>query len=776
MLLNVFQYFKYQCPLFRSKSQEDKEEGTAGKAKKKKKKEKKIKLKGLKGKNAEKVKAILEIIQKQKKKTKKKGKKVKKEKAPKEPTVTPKKGEKEEEKEEEKVEEKVEEKAESEPVARETVEAGVEDAPQPEVAPPLSKAGISKLFALAGYASKGEPEDRKSIKPSGIEKSPRKPKKSEAAISPPKLSKFPDLALPEDKSPARRVEDKLSISPGSETKTEPRELSRSTLDDTSSPLHHDDRATPVKDELTRSRFERGPRTPSPKLPKMRDSRSPTKVPIMRDQRSPLHSAKMYDVDGRSPLRSSSPYRDQAEPRPLSGDRSRDRADSRYSEELTRYDREKLDYPSQPDGWHSRRMDRSTSSSERLMKLGKNEYPYSPDRARRDPSPRGYEDRRQRSPSPRRLEPVPSYSDPAFSPRRTDTLSVRSPRGYHVSPRSAVRTPIHYDRSPGYRAHSPAARSPRRRTPPPYDADFVNGSSSRPLSPYRSDDRLLRDKIVSPRRSPGRAAPRDLYHDKDGYSRDLPRRSYSPGRRSPPRSLDRLPRSPDRRIRTPPRDYGRISPSYDRGRPYSPRGRYSPTGRIGSLERRDGRPLSPGRLSPRRYSPRRYSSGRSPLGRSPGGRSPRRYSPGRSPRRRYSPSPRRRSPGRGSLGRSPGRGSLGRSPGRRVDSPRRDYDNRGSSPRRGRYSPRGLSPRRHPRSRSPRGPGGPRLYSPGRRTPSPGRSPYRRPLTPRGPYSPDRFRPPSPLREVRPDSTIPDVELKHPPRPFNPSLKVPRFFI
>ena len=40
----------------------------------------------------------------------------------------------------------------------------------------------------------------------------------------------------------------------------------------------------------------GPRTPScdPRLPKMKDSRSPSKVPIMRDSRSPIRKNDKHD--------------------------------------------------------------------------------------------------------------------------------------------------------------------------------------------------------------------------------------------------------------------------------------------------------------------------------------------------------------------------------------------------------------------------------------------------------------------------------------------------
>ena len=630
-----------------------------------------------------------------------------------------------------------------------------------DVAPPLSKAGISKLFELAGYSNplQSKPtitpvkdETREVAKASSL--------KGRNSVNSSILS---ELSFPVDKSPSRTLKDKLSVSPNSDSNFDPsRDVSRSTLDDTCSPLHQEDRETPVKDELNRSR-ERGPRTPSPglKYPKMRDSRSPTKVPIMRDQRSPLHSASRHDGNDRSPRRTYSPYSEKG------GAARNDRrfGSPGYSEDRTKFDQDHEQDRAEHGrsrGWEEiNEKSRRTPTGERTS-VATGDYLYSPTGAFQES---GFEDRIQRDHlSPRRI-------NQAVSPRkRSDQPSTRSPRGYHVSPRS-VRSPVNSVRDPGYRHPSPRSRR-RSSQSPNYLGPLGEYTETRSRSPYRVD--LDRARELDSSRSPKRFIPlsSDPTHD--------PRpRSISPSHR---RLMDTRVYTPD--IRGPSPVRRRVSPISDRSkeRPVSSRG-YSP--RVESLERRgerlhsaDRRRYSPGR-SPRRSDSRRISPGRSYRS------SPRRYSPRRSPGRR---SPGRGSPRRGSpRWISPRRSSAGRSP-RRDGYDRRSPGRYGSPRSNYRYSPRRRSPyveRYDSRSphRSP-GRGSPRRYrktpSPGRRGPSPyGRriSPGRRhspsprrpsprrfspnksiPLSPRGPYGPDRSgvedygRSGSPRRAVRPDST------------------------
>jgi len=137
--------------------------------------------------------------------------------------------------------------------------------------------------------------------------------------------------------------------------------------------------------------------------------------------------------------------------------------------------------------------------------------------------------------------------------------------------------------------------------------------------------------------------------------------------------------------------------------------------------------------------------------------------------------------------SPGRYRRTPSPGgRRPVSPggRRPASPGGRRP----TSPGGRRPA-SPGGRRPVSPGGRRLVSPGgryssgrgRRTPTPDRRRDSgvRPLSPRrGPYSPERGqqhrRSRSPVRDVRPDSTIPDSDLGQARSQFNASLKNSEF--
>ena len=803
----------------RAKSQEEEEKVLQTKAsKKKKKKDKKIKqlkgIKGFKGKKAEQVKEILELLQKKKKRAKK-SKKLKSK-------VAAAAGEDQDdddiENDEEmndETKEDLEETFDNEDDLDEKVPENP-DEPVPEmvgaeekhtelgIAPQLSKAGMSKLFELAGYK---DPEPKPKVKETEEESnqaaeakiqssdiSPPKPGRfqSMSLSSPEKTAKLHGLTFPEDRSPSRKYDDKLTISPDSEGQN----LSQSTVGDTSSPLHHndevqspasaqleefgglsfstEDRATPVVDEMHQLPAV------SPRLPVMRDSRSPNKGPIMRDRRSPLRSLdSSHNTDnGR-----------------VDHDRGYDN-DQRYDE--VKHSEPKRGHGDDQQNRKEGRSPRRLYSPNRLV--GKQpDYEQrrgrSPDSAR----PGGYEDVRDHHNSHRGEGYHRSPRAAAHSPNRRstkDAYGVTEPghnygmdrdRFNSVNPVTPNRPyDAFYDdpaikasresKSPG-RKWSPVAsrgRSPVRGRSPKGRSPGRGRSPYRARSPYRG--RSPGKSPAGRARSPGRGRSPDrgrgnLRGRSPGRGRSPPRRG-SPGRhRSPARA-----RSPGGRYgspyrarspvgaRSPVNGYRRDSPAYSRA--YSPRRDYS-TGN----DYRDGRYRSPGRqspakrldMSPRRYSPRRGSPGRF---------SPRRGSPGRfSPRRssgRYSPvrrpgSPRRHSPGlrfspsrpetwKAALagGVSPGRDGLGRGT---------DYASsyRSGSPRSGRYSPvgrlRGRSPSPRERRRSP-------LPSVARHSASPSRSH----VSPRG-------APRSPVRDVPADSTIPDGALntmQPPPQPFNAS--------
>ena len=604
------------------------------------------------------------------------------------------------------------------------------------VGPPLSSAGMSKLFALAGYRGGHkstepnvrpddkvniEPEDRKEVPLKPVHEEDRKVKVDEQLENGlgSRLTKLGSRhpSLTDHLSPGRGAEEKMST-PGSAEKAVAG-TPGVTPDYLQSPLHQD-RSTPVKDELIRM-MDRRPKSPSPtKLPKMRDSRSPTKVPIMRDQRSPLPA--------RNDLNGSSHNDDHPRERDHFG--SNHHRSPRFSDRRSYHD--------EPRDWESNR--RRTPP--------------------RDPDHIHVSDNS-------RYSPTAALFDEEPSPRKVShTRSSRSPRGgYPVSPKGGIRPALH------------SSRSPRRASPP---RDY----NDRPRSPaYGQGGRSPPRQTTSPGRrwspprgtgggggvwaSPGRGGLPQGFRQRSSSFEDSRallegRRLLTPIRQS---SLDRRtgrPYSPGQHYARSPRRQGRSPRRFSR----SPRRRSrSPRRRSRSLLRRPSR-------SPRRHSrsPRRRS--RSPIRRSRSprrlnrslprrhSRSPRRFS--RSPPRRNSRSPHRRSPRRGSPHLSPRRFSP-----RRGDSLERSR----LSPRR--LSPRRVSPRRYPLQRSPSPRGGHRPPTPPRgrlspvrlrRSPTPDRHRAPHPLSPRrSQYSPQRVdssrrRSLSPVRDVRPDSTIQDSDL------------------
>merc|ERR1719193_310140 len=92
-----------------------------------------------------------------------------------------------------------------------------------------------------------------------------------------------------------------------------------------------------------SRISSGPRSPSPgpRLPKFKDSRSPSKVPIMRDRRSPIRE------DGGSGSKRSSPRK-----REKARKSRRAQESPRGFHDSPRYHQDLL-YPSEPDQEGSR---------------------------------------------------------------------------------------------------------------------------------------------------------------------------------------------------------------------------------------------------------------------------------------------------------------------------------------------------------------------------------------------------------------------------------------
>ena len=336
-----------------------------------------------------------------------------------------------------------------------------------------------------------------------------------------------------------------------------------------------------------SRISSGPRSPSPgpRLPKFKDSRSPSKVPIMRDRRSPIRD------DGGSGSKRNSP-------RKKGSKRSRRAHESPrgFSDSPVRYHQDLL-YPA------------DIEPEERLKESGAERY-HSPRRGPRSPPPEGhdmkYSPQRNTSLSPSPAgkslpRPCSRPSTPPGSPyRRPASPSRKETSGIYSSPRGP-RSPY----SPR-RQRSPLPPSQRSFSPNGREAEYSTSRVRSPLRGTRSPDRRgpysSQARTYSPR-SPGRRHSRS-----PPGRRQTPR---SPENRRPPSPRMRRQRTPDRRPNSP-RGYsprGRSPYRNDR----SPRRGYSPSTGRGGPRRPYTPPMSPrGPRSPdrRRYSPdRRYSPGR-----------------------------------------------------------------------------------------------------------------------------------------------------------------------
>jgi len=425
---------------------------------------------------------------------------------------------------------------------------------------PLSAAGMSKLYSMAGYAAVGKPEVE--VKKKDAE---------EEAPLPPVTPKKPvkEEKIEEKYDPCTPLQD--------DTEYGDNEVSRSPSPNLIADLNR------ISD-----RNDDGPR-----LPKMKDSRSPSKVPIMRDGRSPLKERKSFLKESpvkkdqekhRSPRASEIPRNESPG---IEYDPIRDSHDSEFR------DRDQS-YSSQDKDPRDNQNDRSRRLSPGRPLEGSGDKVFSPKsetsgRMRRaSRSPRG-----KRTPSPRNKHrysereknrgrsPVNDRERRPFTPERdqmkTNKESHHSPGRYlenSKEPESRVRKSV----SPGRRLASPIrSASPSRRSLSPRK-DRKSPRRDSPRGPRRESPR---GKQLSPRRAAtSRRSPR--------------RRSFSPSRRS--KSPNRRPASPRRKPISPDRKYD--SPSSSR-KPKSPdRRQRSPERKQLSPERKQ---LSPERkqLSPER---------------------------------------------------------------------------------------------------------------------------------------------------------------------------------
>ena len=635
---------------------------------------------------------------------------------------------------------------------------------------PLSAAGMSKLFSMAGYdpstKDKESRTDESGSKSQGV-----------GSLSPsPLKSKKADISRI-DRSPPCRSSSRHS----NEQRTEKimYEMPRRSLSERSP-------SPSLRGDLSRIS---GPRTPSPgpRLPKMKDSRSPSKVPIMRDRRSPLKRSPGRDAKFRD---LGSEYKKSPEkfesPKKKDGRRTqKSREGSPIGQYMTEEDFIGRNY----DGIVSKREEKGrfespkssqhSSSSRRVVK--------SPSRfVSPGPSPRGSisshksEEERLGSSNKRKASSPESRSlleDSKYSKR---TLDERSRSPIKASP-GLVYNPINESRdyspdqrryddgrkdrlerklfSPGNNNSSPGRRldSPERHPVSPDHRHRAESRAGREAdkrypSVGHTNQSPRRRSSISPKKSP---AKRTRTPERSNISERTPR---SPGRRQVDHSgsrerrqgiSDRPTRSPNRRSRTPDRkpiSHGR-SPM---GRTRSPqKSEYKAETRSSN---HDSTSNSSGGRRLEDFDRRKEASpnGRrldspigtraaSPRGRrmsSPGGR--RQASPGRrkleSPdvRRQASPGGRRLASPSGRRPSSPGGGRPASPGGRRPSSP---GGRRLASPSAKRqFSPNG---------RRPSSPGGRRLASPGGRKPSSPRE--RRPISPsrRIPESPVGRRPGSP---------------------------------
>jgi len=679
---------------------------------------------------------------------------------------------------------------------------------------PLSAAGVSKLFSMAGYdpsSNKKEGRDEKICDsdskgrgvPESLSPSPLKTKRKSSRMdqSPPTRSDSRHSKCSKDFSIREEMFSNRSFSSGREEVFTPSMEKRSALvgtpvqDDTELPTA--ERIVMYENVPRRSLSEKspspslrgdlsrisGPRTPSPgpRLPKMKDSRSPSKVPIMRDRRSPLKQSPVRDTRKKdhSNERGRSLERYESHKKKNSRKSHRSRETSPGGQFLTEEDFIGKNYESLRDKRESPRTSEHSGSAHwaqrspgRFVSPGsypskgsprgslcshKSEDKFSPQKKHSSPDQtskisvnpdNGKHSRRQPSEENKFFKTEERSSRDNSNP----TKRRSSPNRSHERKERAISPGIKYSPINDSRDFSPKQRqykdinhevqgrkpfSPSRRDSSP--GRRLDSPERRPVSPsrFREDRRPERsqDRRYS---SPNRrfTSPRRRTSVSPGKRLASPRYK-SPNRR--PRTPEKRPKTPDRRPRTPDR-----RPMTSEERPRTPERRpRTPERRLRTPDRRpmsQSRSLSPSR-KPASPGRRAMSSEKRPssLEKRPSSLERRPVSPGRRPlspeRRPLSPSRRPLSPGRRPL--SPGRRAL--SPGRRPSSPGKRLTSpcrRPSSPNR-----RPASPNR--RVRSPgRGP-----ISPGRRPSSPGRrqlSPDRRPGSPgksprnfnRRPFSPD----------------------------------------
>merc|ERR1719317_1821857 len=580
---------------------------------------------------------------------------------------------------------------------------------------PLSAAGMSKLFSMAGYdpstKDKESRTDESGSKSQGV-----------GSLSPsPLKSKKADISRI-DRSPPCRSSSRHSNEQRSEKIMY--EMPRRSLSERSP-------SPSLRGDLSRIS---GPRTPSPgpRLPKMKDSRSPSKVPIMRDRRSPLK---------RSPGRDAK-FRDLG---------------SEY-----RKSPEKFESPKKKDG-------RRTQKSREGSPIG--QY-----MTEEDFIGRNYDGIVSKREEEGRFE-SPKSSQHSSSSRRV----VKSP-GRFVSPGPSPRGSIS-----SHKSEEERLGSSKRKASSPESRSLLEES--------KYSKRTLDERSRSPRKaSPGLVynpinESRDYSPDQrrydDGRKDRLERKLFSPGNNnsSPGRRLDspeRHPVSPDHRHRA----ESRAGREADKRYPsvghtnQSPRRRSSNSPKKSPVKRT--RTPERSNISERTPDRKPISHGRSPMGRT------------RSPQKsEYKAEP--RSSNHDSTSNSSGGRRLEdfdrrkeASPnGRRLDSP---IGTRAASPRGRRMSSPGgrrqASPGRRklesPDVRRQASPGGRRLASPSaRRPPSPG---GRRPSSPGGrrlaspsakrQFSPNGRRPSSPggRRLVSPGGRKPSSPRER--RPTSPSRRIP----
>jgi len=592
---------------------------------------------------------------------------------------------------------------------------------------PLSAAGMSKLFSMAGYDPSTKDNemraDESESKGRGLGSLSPSPLKSKKAGSS-RAEKSPSFRSTSRHSNTDQRSEKIMY-----------EMPRRSLSERSP-------SPSLRGDLSRIS---GPRTPSPgpRLPKMKDSRSPSKVPIMRDRRSPLKRSPGREVKSRD---LGNEYKKSPEkfesPKKKDGRRNqRSREGSPIGQYMTEEDFIGTNY----DGLGSKREERGryesprssqhSGSSRRAIK--------SPGRfVSPGPSPRGsisshkseeerYSSSKKRkagSPEQRSLLDEEKYSKRTLDERSSSSLKVRSP--------GLVYNPINESRD----------YSPDRMQ---YDTGRKDRLDRKLFSPVQGNISPGR-RLDSPERHP--VSPDNRQHAESGRGREEDKRHLTAGHinRSPRRRSSGSPKkSPAKRARTPEKN----NVSDDRA-PRSPDRRH--LSHSGSRERRQGisdrHTRSPNRRS-RTPDKKHTSLGRSPMGRARSQEKREYIAEHRSSNQDSTP---KSSGGRNlvDLGdrQTPSGGRKETSPdGRRRDSPigtrtASPHGRRQASPGRGKLSSPGGRRLASPDVRRQASPGGRRLASP------------RRPISPGGrrPISPGGRRPGSPggKRQLSPDGRRP----------------------